>query len=209
MKIKVAAAALNTTPIGWEWNFASITAAIAEARAEGVQLLCLPELCLTGYGCEDLFFRPHVRAQALALAEQLARSSAGTDLVFTLGLPLEYHGAIFNTVAVVTNGSAASTPSRTSPATASTMNRAGSSPGRRAPWSTIRYPAAAARRWATPPSSSRSARRKPPSASRSAGTPGWRSALASGCGQGGRRHHPQPLRLPLRLQARRTPASAA
>ncbi len=104
MKIKVAAAALNTTPIGWEWNFASITAAIAEARAQGVQLLCLPELCLTGYGCEDLFFRPHVRAQALALAEQLARSSAGTDLVFTLGLPLEYHGAIFNTVAVINNG---------------------------------------------------------------------------------------------------------
>ena len=51
--IKVAAAALNQTPIHWENNLANIVSAIEQARSEDVSVLCLPELCITGYGCED------------------------------------------------------------------------------------------------------------------------------------------------------------
>ena len=104
MKIKIGAAAINTTPIGWRWNSEAIAEAIKAARARDVRILCLPELCLTGYGCEDLFFRPHVRAQALQLAGKLARESVGTDLLVTVGLPMEYQGSLYNTVAVLNNG---------------------------------------------------------------------------------------------------------
>jgi len=104
MKIKIGAAAINTTPIGWKWNAEAITEAINAARAQGVRILCLPELCLTGYGCEDLFFRPHVRAHAIALAEKLARENVGTDLIVTVGLPLEYQGSLYSAVAVLNNG---------------------------------------------------------------------------------------------------------
>ena len=54
MKIlRVAAAVLNQTPLDWRHNLANVQACLAEARAAGVSVLCLPELCLTGYGCED------------------------------------------------------------------------------------------------------------------------------------------------------------
>ena len=51
----LAAAVLNQTPLDWGTSPANIRQAIAAAREAGVSLLCLPELCITGYGCEDAF----------------------------------------------------------------------------------------------------------------------------------------------------------
>ena len=64
--IKVAAAVLNQTPLDWDGNRANIVAAIEAARRQGVSILCLPELCITGYGCEDAFHSPGVQQTALA-----------------------------------------------------------------------------------------------------------------------------------------------
>ena len=58
--MRLAGAALNQTPLDWAPNLANIRTALDQARAAGVELLCLPELCLTGYGCEDLFLHPWV-----------------------------------------------------------------------------------------------------------------------------------------------------
>ena len=58
--VKVAAATLNQTPLDWERNKKNILDAISEARSDGVGILCLPELCITGYGCEDMFLSPAV-----------------------------------------------------------------------------------------------------------------------------------------------------
>ena len=56
--IKVAAAVLNTTPLDWEGNRRAMLGAITEARRQGVSILCLPEMCVCGYGCEDAFYSP-------------------------------------------------------------------------------------------------------------------------------------------------------
>ena len=69
--IKVAAACLNQTPFAWDSNLANIREAIRRARAEEVTVLCLPELCITGYGCEDAFFAPGLQEQAFAALEEL------------------------------------------------------------------------------------------------------------------------------------------
>ncbi len=53
--IKVAAGVLNQTPLDWTGNQARILAAIEQARSKKATILCLPELCITGYGCEDAF----------------------------------------------------------------------------------------------------------------------------------------------------------
>lgn len=50
--VRVAAATLNQTPLDWDANSRSIRQAIADARSAGTKLLCLPELCITGYGSE-------------------------------------------------------------------------------------------------------------------------------------------------------------
>ena len=46
--IRVAAAALNQTPLDWDGNLANIRQAIDMARSRGVSLLCLPELSIYG-----------------------------------------------------------------------------------------------------------------------------------------------------------------
>ncbi|MFN7133780.1 MAG: nitrilase-related carbon-nitrogen hydrolase, partial [Myxococcales bacterium] len=63
--IKVAAGVLNQTPLDWDGNRRNILAAIEAARAQGASVLCLPELCITGYGCEDAFHSPAVQRTAL------------------------------------------------------------------------------------------------------------------------------------------------
>jgi len=100
--ITVAAACLNTTPLDWDGNQALIRGAIAEARAQGAGLLCLPELCITGYGCEDAFHGPDVVVQAERVLTELLPDTAG--LVVCLGLPVLHHRALFNAVAVIADG---------------------------------------------------------------------------------------------------------
>ncbi len=100
--IKVAAATLNQTPLDWAGNASNIRAALAQARAEGVGILCLPELCITGYGCEDMFLSPAVLETALDVLFELLPDTAG--LVASFGLPIRHNKAVFNTSCLVQNG---------------------------------------------------------------------------------------------------------
>lgn len=55
--LTIATASINTTPLDLDGNLALIRAAVNEAVQQQADLLLLPELALTGYGCEDMFFR--------------------------------------------------------------------------------------------------------------------------------------------------------
>lgn len=101
--IKVAAGVLNQTPIDWNGNLNNIRDAIEAARADGASLLCLPELCLTGYGCEDAFHSAGVRQSALDVLTEVLPMTAG--MVVSVGLPLMYAGGIFNAAALIVDGS--------------------------------------------------------------------------------------------------------
>ncbi len=103
--IKVAAACLNQTPFDWERNLGNIREAIRRARAEDVTVLCLPELCLTGYGCEDAFFSPGLQEEAFAALEALLPETRG--MVVSFGLPLYYEKALYNAAALVVDGAIA------------------------------------------------------------------------------------------------------
>lgn len=100
--LKVAAAALNQTPLAWAENQRTILEAIGRARAEGVSVLCLPELCITGYGCEDAFLAPFVRETALSVLAELVPETRG--LVVSVGLPLAHEKSLFNTSALLADG---------------------------------------------------------------------------------------------------------
>ena len=101
--IKVAAAALNQTPIHWENNLANIVSAIEQARSEDVSMLCLPELCITGYGCEDAFHSSGIRQSAIDTLKEVIPHTTG--MVVSVGLPLLYAGGIFNVAALIVDGS--------------------------------------------------------------------------------------------------------
>jgi NAD+ synthase (glutamine-hydrolysing) len=97
--LQVAAAVLNQTPLDWESNKANIRAAIASGREQGVQLLCLPELCITGYGCEDAFHAPGIQQTALSVLSEIVADTA--DMIVSVGLPLMLRGSLFNVACLI------------------------------------------------------------------------------------------------------------
>lgn len=101
-KLRLAAAGINTTPLAWESNQKHLLEAIEAARAAGATVLCLPELCITGYGCEDAFFAAGVRQTALDMLTELVPQTHG--LVTTFGLPLEIEGVLYNAMAFCCDG---------------------------------------------------------------------------------------------------------
>lgn len=100
--VKVAAAVLNQTPLDWEGNRRNILEAIKEARSANVSVLCLPELCITGYGCEDAFHAPFVHQTAWSELEKIA--SATKDMVVAVGLPVMHQNTVFNTACLLVDG---------------------------------------------------------------------------------------------------------
>jgi NAD+ synthase (glutamine-hydrolysing) len=100
--IRVAAAVLNQTPLDWDGNATRIRGAITDAKKAGVSILCLPELCITGYGCEDAFHSPNTQQMALDVLTELLPDTRG--IIVSFGLPRLYHGALYNTGCLAADG---------------------------------------------------------------------------------------------------------
>ncbi|WP_375416415.1 NAD(+) synthase [uncultured Hymenobacter sp.] len=100
--MRIAGAALNQIPLDWENNLRNIRTAIALAKEGGVGILCLPELCLSGYGCEDLFLSEWLPAAALAQLQAVRPWTEGICVV--VGLPVRLAHRTYNTAAVLRDG---------------------------------------------------------------------------------------------------------
>ena len=100
--LKIAAGVLNQTPLDWLKNRDNIIAAIAAAKSEQVGVLCLPELCITGYGCEDAFHSSGVHATALEMLTSIVPETDG--IAVSVGLPVTYAGGVFNVAALLVDG---------------------------------------------------------------------------------------------------------
>ncbi len=102
--LHVGCAALNQTPLDWEGNARRIRAAIDQARDREVEVLCLPELCITGYGCEDAFLAGHLTETAIEVLQELLPATEG--MAVSLGLPLMFERALYNVVCMAVDGKA-------------------------------------------------------------------------------------------------------
>lgn len=100
--LKVAAACLNQTPMDWQGNFRRIEGVIHDAQKAGVELLCLPELAITGYGCEDMFLSPDLCERAHEILEKICHIAP--QMIVVVGLPWRHHHTIFNAAAYVVGG---------------------------------------------------------------------------------------------------------
>jgi len=101
-KLRLGAAILNQTPLDWEGNYDRIVRAIEKARDDGVGVLCLPELCITGYGCEDMFLSPAVWKSAWQILLDLVPQTEG--MIVAVGLPLYVTNGVYNAVCVIADG---------------------------------------------------------------------------------------------------------
>ncbi len=99
--IKVAAGVVNQTPMAWESNQDHIIQAIRLARNEGVSILCLPELAVSGYGCEDYFFAGDLVVQAQESLLHIAGHCSG--MVVSVGLPVLFQNRLYNAACLIVN----------------------------------------------------------------------------------------------------------
>lgn len=99
--IRIGGAALNQTPIDWKNNRENIIDSIEQARLQHIQILCLPELCITGYGCEDLFLSSWLAEKAME--ELLAIVPHTSGIVVSLGLPVRIDGLLYNAACLIEN----------------------------------------------------------------------------------------------------------
>ncbi|MCE6990346.1 NAD(+) synthase [Dyadobacter sp. CY323] len=99
--IKVASGVVNQTPMAWEANTRNIIQAIEEAKKQQVSLLCLPELCISGYGCEDYFFAPDMVEQAQKCLLEIVRETDG--IIVAVGLPVRHNASLYNAACLISN----------------------------------------------------------------------------------------------------------
>lgn len=99
--MKIAGATLNQIPLDWINNIQNILQAIEEAEKQKVRILCLPELCLTGYGCEDQFLSDWVTEKAFQYLLQIREHVP--DIFVCIGLPVKIEGITYNGVCTIRN----------------------------------------------------------------------------------------------------------
>lgn len=99
--LKIGGATVNQVPFDWENNSNNIIQAIEEARRQRIRILCLPELSLTGYGCEDLFLSDWLSERALVEIQKIVKYTE--DITVCVGMPVRFGGITYNGACVISN----------------------------------------------------------------------------------------------------------
>lgn len=101
---KVAAATCNIKTADPSFNAKEIMKVMDKAEEEGVKVLLFPELSLTGYTCNDLFFQENLRKSAKEALFAVKEKSKETGAVTVVGLPLEKNSKLYNTAVFLYKG---------------------------------------------------------------------------------------------------------
>lgn len=102
--VKAACATPQIRVADCAFNAQSILECVRQADASGVEILCLPELCLTGYTCGDLFFQDTLLNSADQALHTLLEQTRNLSPLLIIGVPLRHRGKLYNCAAVLQKG---------------------------------------------------------------------------------------------------------
>ena len=104
--VKVAAGTPKIRVADCRYNAEQIFTLMREADKQGVRVLCLPELCLTGYTCGDLFLQDTLLRGAEEGLKTVLEATRNLDLVTAVGLPVrsKWDNKLYNCAAVIHKG---------------------------------------------------------------------------------------------------------
>ena len=104
--VKVAAGTPKIRVADCHHNAEQIIALMKEAAAQGVKVLALPELCVTGYTCGDLFLQPTLLDGAERALGRILEETAELDMLTALGLPVRnpWDNKLYNCAAIIQKG---------------------------------------------------------------------------------------------------------
>ncbi len=86
------------------YNAEQICKGIEEAEQKGAKVIVFPELCLTGYTCQDLFLQEELLIAAQAGLRYIMAYSDGIDALIFVGLPMVKGGKLYNVAAAINAG---------------------------------------------------------------------------------------------------------
>ncbi len=87
-----------------KYNVSQMESLIIQAEGRGVEIICLPELCITGYTCGDLFGQQLLLDEAEMALIHLMNFSRSLDIISIVGLPVAFRGSLVNCAAVIQKG---------------------------------------------------------------------------------------------------------
>lgn len=102
--IKVASATPKVKVADCIYNADRILNIIKECKKEEVRVLVFPELCLTGYTCNDLFLQDVLIDSAKEQLKRIIETTYYSDMLIFVGLPICYLNKLYNVTAVVQKG---------------------------------------------------------------------------------------------------------
>lgn len=102
--IKVAACTPEIQVADVDFNVDKIISQLEKCREEGVKVAVFPELCITGYTCQDLFFQNALLDKAMKCVVKIAKTTADSDMLVAVGVPVRANGKLYNCAAVIQDG---------------------------------------------------------------------------------------------------------
>ncbi len=102
--IKVAAAVPQVKVGNCEWNAHQIESLIAQAEGRGVEIICFPEMCITGYTCADLFQQQLLLDSSEMALFHLLDTTRSLNIISIIGLPLRINSMLLNVAVVIQKG---------------------------------------------------------------------------------------------------------
>lgn len=102
--VKVAAITPKVTVADVNENRKAMRRLISKAAEENAKIMVLPELCITGYTCQDLFLQETLLRQSREALLLLAEETKKIDALILVGMPLEHRGKLYNVAAVLNHG---------------------------------------------------------------------------------------------------------
>ena len=102
--VRVAAAVPQMRVADCHYNATEIKQQISAAQQEGVEIVCFPELSITGYTCADLFFTQQLQKDALSALENVCAYTRNLPIIVIVGAPLKVDNNLYNCAFVMTDG---------------------------------------------------------------------------------------------------------
>ena len=99
MSVRIASSNLNQTPLDWRGNFNNIKESISLAKEKKVEILCLPELSITGYGCQDLFYHDWFIKKSNDVLDEIRILSKSITVI--VGHPLSFNNKNYNSCCII------------------------------------------------------------------------------------------------------------
>ena len=86
-----------------QYNVEEIEKLILKAQGQGVEILVTPELSLTGYTCQDLFFQQTLLDEAEVALMKLMDFTRSMDMIIVVGMPVKCNIGLANCAVVLQN----------------------------------------------------------------------------------------------------------